>query len=303
MDDKEKKTETGRGENINLPEDSNPGLAQRLSGLFPVNISYFCARDCEPEAALGNLIRSVFLMYLVRSGKGKLVRKGKVFDVGKGQAFLVYPGDELSLTPDRNEPLNTIWIGFFGFQAQELMEKAGFTQDNPVVDCPVMPQMLEIMEHLVVPGELTYGNELMRTGYVYQLLALLVRTHEMPESHSRVKEKRDTEYVMMAVNLLVNAKDSQARIGEVAKRIGVSRGYLTSLFKKEMKISPQEYLMNYRLEKARSLLAVTEDPIGTIAGMVGYTDVMSFSKSFRRRFGLSPTQFRKQCSSAILHKQ
>ena len=52
--------------------------------------------------------------------------------------------------------------------------------------------------------------------------------------------------------------------------------------------------MNYRMEKASSLLAMTANPVGLIAVEVGYSDPMTFSKVFRRRRGMSPTEFRER---------
>ena len=52
--------------------------------------------------------------------------------------------------------------------------------------------------------------------------------------------------------------------------------------------------MNFRMEKAASLLRSTDNSVNMIASEVGYSDALSFSKLFHKRFGLSPTDYRKQ---------
>ena len=57
-------------------------------------------------------------------------------------------------------------------------------------------------------------------------------------------------------------------------------------------MSPQEFLINLRLEKAARMLSGTKDPVGDIAAMVGYTDALAFSKAFKKKYGETPTDFR-----------
>ena len=61
-----------------------------------------------------------------------------------------------------------------------------------------------------------------------------------------------------------------------------------------MGVSPQEFQMNFRMERAGNLLRSTDNPVGMIAAELGYSDALAFSKSFRRHFGISPTQYREQ---------
>ena len=66
-----------------------------------------------------------------------------------------------------------------------------------------------------------------------------------------------------------------------------------------MKVSPQEFLMNFRMERARGLLRYTDRPVGEIAEEVGYADSMSFSKAFKKRFHLTPSEFRNSKTNFV----
>jgi AraC-like DNA-binding protein len=61
-----------------------------------------------------------------------------------------------------------------------------------------------------------------------------------------------------------------------------------------MQMSPQEYLMQVRMEKSRELLLKTDVPIYMVAKEVGYADQLAFSRIFRKKHGLSPEQYRKK---------
>jgi len=58
-------------------------------------------------------------------------------------------------------------------------------------------------------------------------------------------------------------------------------------------MSPQEYLINFRIEIASELLRTTTEPIGSIAVAVGYSDPLTFSKAFRKKTNMTPTEYRK----------
>ena len=80
----------------------------------------------------------------------------------------------------------------------------------------------------------------------------------------------------------------------MASYIGINRTYLTTLFKKKMLMSPQEFLMHVRMDRSRSLLRHTNISVSAVAREVGYEDQLAFSKIFKKKFGLSPAQYRRQ---------
>ncbi len=61
---------------------------------------------------------------------------------------------------------------------------------------------------------------------------------------------------------------------------------------KNLKVSPQKYLINLRMYKATLLLKSTKLPIGEVANKVGYTDSLLFSKTFSKYFSMSPLNYR-----------
>jgi len=68
--------------------------------------------------------------------------------------------------------------------------------------------------------------------------------------------------------------------------------YLLRQFRKFYNITPHQYLMNRRLRETEQLLLKTDTPITELAKMVGFFDLSSFSKLFKRYSGLSPEKFR-----------
>lgn len=85
---------------------------------------------------------------------------------------------------------------------------------------------------------------------------------------------------------------SNITIDLVAQNFNFSRNYLYTLFKECYGISPQNYLLKLRIEKAKELLRGENNlSIGDIALAVGYSDPLYFSRLFHKKTGLSPTEY------------
>lgn len=80
----------------------------------------------------------------------------------------------------------------------------------------------------------------------------------------------------------------------LSQRFNFSPAYLSKLFREYKDISPAEYIVNLRMEKARQLfLSVPSARIQDVAAQVGYEDALYFSKVFKKNTGLSPKEFMK----------
>ena len=266
---------------------------QKISSVQPINLDYCGEEQCKSNYAFGPFVRTSYVLHMVMKGKGKLYKNGKVYEIQAGEAFLIYPKEETVYQADSEQPWHYMWIGFHGFSADEFMERAGFLPEHPVRVCQDMPQIRQAMGRMLDAGGLSYSNELMRMSSLYHVLALLTKDQEEPAvSKSAQDSSSDAHYVRTAINLLLDSYKQGIRVDEVARAIGISRNYLTTIFKKEMNVSPQEFLMNYRMEKAGSLLLSTSELVSTIAYEVGYSDALSFSRAFRRHYGVSPSEYR-----------
>jgi AraC-like DNA-binding protein len=81
-------------------------------------------------------------------------------------------------------------------------------------------------------------------------------------------------------------------VADMARRAGLSPAYFSREFKRAFGESPHQYLLTRRLERAAALLRTTDWPVADICFAVGAGSVGSFTTSFSRVFGQSPTAYR-----------
>jgi AraC-like DNA-binding protein len=108
----------------------------------------------------------------------------------------------------------------------------------------------------------------------------------------------DMAYVPPARHLL-RAKDlADARysdplgVDDMARAAGLSRAHFSREFKQAFGESPHAYLLTRRLERAATLLRVTDRSVAYVCVSVGLQSVGSFTSSFKRMYGLTPTEYR-----------
>jgi AraC-like DNA-binding protein len=90
-------------------------------------------------------------------------------------------------------------------------------------------------------------------------------------------------------------------VADMARVAGLSRSHFAREFRRTFGESPHSYLLTRRLERAAALLRMTDRSVADICMSVGLVSVGSFTTSFTRTFGLSPTAYRGAFPPAALH--
>lgn len=88
--------------------------------------------------------------------------------------------------------------------------------------------------------------------------------------------------------------DNNLSIKEISEHVHLSCSYICTMFKTETGQTLNQYITEYRIEKAKMLLADPRNKITEISSRVGYTDGNYFSKSFKKAVGLSPSEYRER---------
>jgi len=91
-----------------------------------------------------------------------------------------------------------------------------------------------------------------------------------------------------------NYQDPELTMNSLAAHLQISSVVLSIEFKNEMEIEPSRYLNNLRMEEAKRLLRDTDLMIKDISIAVGYEDVGSFIRRFRKQTGVTPKQYRNE---------
>lgn len=110
----------------------------------------------------------------------------------------------------------------------------------------------------------------------------------------RESEKGGAKIVGMAQDWIAAHYREAASLQEAARAVSLNPSYFSTLLKKFTGKSYTELLMEYRIERAKELLLLTDAKVYRVGQMVGYEDKFYFSRIFKRVTGMTPVEFKNQ---------
>lgn len=240
----------------------------------------------------------------VLSGSGKYCIEGQNIEIAEGDLLILNPGvRHQALKPAEGEqPPTEIFIGFSEFQLE------GYPSNFlPVLDGGyVMHTTGELRQRVFkicssMEAENTdcrQGRYFMLKAYLMQLLILIIREQCEPVTATRGYsfESVNRKYVVeQMLSFFEDHYSEKISLDQVAENMYLSPFYISKIFKSETGATPIRHLINIRLEKAKELLEKGEiTSIQAVATAVGYDDAYHFSKLFKKRYGVSPSQARRK---------
>lgn len=121
---------------------------------------------------------------------------------------------------------------------------------------------------------------------------LALRLCSLSEESGAVRHAEVVDFIQMYVRKHYARPDMS--LEQVAGEVKLSRSYVGKLFKAHCELSFNDYLNAVRLEKARELLASTEESVQSISEQVGILNTTYFYTLFKKHYQISPAQFRSQ---------
>lgn len=210
-----------------------------------------------------------YMIHYVFDGKGTLFLNNVSYPVTAGKCFLICPNDNASYVADKDDPWHSGWIGFRGEAAERLLS----------LPSPVFSMPTEIFQPLLFMKNANNAEQYLLLSILYRMFAILF-AHPQTES----------SYAVAAERYIRQHFRDPITVASLAKQLGITPRYLSTLFKQNYGKTTQSHLMEVRLTQARKLL-LQGCSVSQTALEVGYNDPFVFSRAFCRYFGAPPKTF------------
>lgn len=208
----------------------------------------------------------------------EVVLDGVRYGVRPGMASIMPPGTErIFLFTGEESPLRTIHL-----QMQNDEQTSAC-----IVDLGAdFPFALRLFDEAEASFE---NNPIQATSAIWTLLWTLNKKEALKPEASHLPPA-----LRKALVFLESFIADPISVTDLADAADLSAVHLARLLKQHLGSSPAAYLRTLRLTRAKTLLETTNDPIKAIAAHVGIPDPQHFNKLIRQKYGMSPTQIRKQ---------
>ncbi len=164
---------------------------------------------------------------------------------------------------------------------------------------PEEPWQQSILETLREAYRLSQEEEGAYELHIHRLMCqiwqtLSENTYHIPEQPLTSTELTDQIRIKQMIGFIQEHFQEKLTLDDIAAQANISRNSCLSCFKRVLGMSPMEYVIGQRLERALHLLDSAELSVAEISDFCGFGDPSYFGKAFRKRTGLTPSQYRER---------
>ncbi len=215
-------------------------------------------------------------LYINIDGKEHIAKKGSV---------VIFP-QKYPYRYRGNPPAHYLYTHFTGSYADAFLKECGFNNLPCIIENDFN---IELQDKLLLMIDTFYIKSPL---YIQKCACLLQEI--LIDIYKNVLDKADNSPLKASLKHIHSFFTSKIDVPALAKIENLSNSRYVALFKKQTGKSPNEYIINLRLQLAKSLLENTSMSIRQISERVGYADQYFFSRLFKKHLGLSPQGYRKE---------
>jgi AraC-like DNA-binding protein len=209
--------------------------------------------------------------------------------VSAGSVILLFPGVWHRYRPVSEIGWREYWVSYNGAWPRRWVEQGFLSPDEPVLrvgkDKLLGRAYRRLLWRLRVEPA---GFQQLLAASLMEILAAVLGAVSAQGSGSRTHE-----LVRQAKSFLETRTDGVPTIDQLAASLGLSTRQLYRIFRQHTGLSPYRYHLQLRIERAKRLLHGTSTSVQGIADALGFESPFNFSKVFKQKTGMSPSQWRR----------
>ena len=255
------------------------------------SIEYSGVSNLRRDYQVGNTAPAQRYMVIitVRGEGGLLSSDGRRYLLDGG-SIIVQPPDLSCTFYVEDDCWDIIWF-YIGKNATFMDGFAGKTAYWH--DLYQFPEMTAVMEGYLHEIERMHSNDLYTEAAAENYAELIVITLKRILERKSVRRKDKLRETVDSLWVAVRRDISRAwQMPDMARQAGMSQSTFQRYMRKVFNCSPKQMLLNIRMEEAKYMLSTTNYPLRTIAERLNYSNEFAFSYAFKKRFNISPRQFR-----------
>ena len=199
--------------------------------------------------------------------------------------YVMRPHCRMSYRTDPERPWTIYWVIVSGAQMEYLLDILGLKSDDPFV---VLREPKKMQSTLSTLFEKTcresLADKMESMSLLYSVFSLL--------AENRTCLSRNA-YVARALDHISQHYAEALSVQDMAAMLHLNTSYFSRLFKAETGLPPVRFITTFRVKMAEYHLRHSSLPLTEIAGMVGFSDSLYFSRAFKRCTGVSPSAYRE----------
>ncbi len=254
-----------------------------------IRITQVGQQDCNDMHSWGPGMRLCFIIHYVVRGAGYLKTEQGTFRIEEGQSFLIWPYTVIHYYPDKDNPWKYVWVNFEGDVLEAWQQNSIFTKEHPICDKlpenKLYPLFMRLMDL-----DITRQNRQEANGILMTLLGIYEDLNNNRTDNNR-KQLTDSRLEEALLLIRVNYHHADFGIPKLCASLNISRITLYRMFQNNFNLSPNQYLIQYRMLQAQTMLSKGAS-VKTASLSCGFDDPLYFSRAFKQFCGVSPSIYK-----------
>ncbi len=230
-------------------------------------------------------LQPFYYLYLITEGEASLVLSGKTHHVSVGDIFLTVPGSPYRIIGSGN--LRYIYLSFAGSCVRDFLEQLDINLADPIHRG--FERITDFWFSAISRVNASNASLLSESVLLYTL-SLMSSDKEGADK----KAPDSTRFDMILNYVNENYRDATLTLYKVASIFSYTEKYVSSLFKRHMEMGFNKYINSRRIDYALRLIDKGQGSVKDIALDCGYSDALYFSKVFKKKMGVTPTELIKK---------
>lgn len=237
----------------------------------------------------GRILQEFQIIYITE-GAGTFENKEGQFDVKPGAIMIIRPGIWHRYRPDAQTGWVENYIGLDGEWTRQLLNKTFFPKEKSIINCGMRTEFIDVFYKIfdLVQKE-NPGFQQIASGLTIKALGHVVTIQKQGKFSGTEIEK----IIQNARFLIRENIEEDIDWQKLADDNNIGYSYFRKMFKKYTGISPHQYQLEMKLFRAKELLLTTDKSIKEISYEMGFQSIYYFSRLFKKKVGINPSELRK----------
>lgn len=240
--------------------------------------------------AAGRTLHEYQLIYITR-GEGRF----KSANIGSarleaGMLIMLFPGEWHTYQPVLDKGWDTYWVGFRGSFPDNLIEHHFFSKKSPVYDLGFNERIVELFKEIIeISKQEKTGFQQMIGGITMHLLGVIYYIIR----NNLFQDKDIVSQIERARMIMWENPGGEMCPDDIASSLNMSYSWFRRMFKQYTGLSPAQYQLQVKLQKAKALLIGSSKTVKEIAFILDFESANYFTFFFKQKTGTTPIEFRK----------
>ena len=232
--------------------------------------------------------------YFILDGKGKFSIEDRVIDTSKDDFFIINSNVGHSIYSSKEENLVYISFGVDSIFVKNLLNDNDIEEDKYIYKNIEEDQEYFIKSFDIINEEFNsndiFAQSMSNAKASEFVISLLRKFKDEIVITNDIKINKQIDYIK---NFIDNNYSEDIKLESLSKMAYMNKFHLIAEFKQSYRVTPIDYLILKRIEVTKNLLISTNHSMEEISSIVGFNSQSYFNQVFRKKVGLTPSQFRK----------